>query len=143
MMSVDGDRKGGNGRGGTHRVLASCSLSKVFCLFSSSIRVTVTSFSLGFDSAVVMGRVTPIYLEEIQRRADASLSLEILTVCRLEKPLLWGLQGCVGFRVTGICGSADTTHTRGLPTGHHPQSRPIQPETCARSSSSPPPGAVL
>lgn len=47
----------------THRVLASWSLSKVFCLFSSSRRVAVTSFSLGFDSAVVMGRVTPRYLE--------------------------------------------------------------------------------
>jgi len=73
-MSADVDRNGGSGRDGTHRVLASCSLSKVFCLFSSSIRVTVTSFSLGFDSAVVMGRVTPMYLEEIQRRVDVSLS---------------------------------------------------------------------
>jgi len=74
MMSADVDRKRASGRGGTHRVLASCSFSKVFCLFSSSIRVTVTSFSLGFDSAVVMGRVTPIYLEEIQRRTNVSLS---------------------------------------------------------------------
>jgi hypothetical protein len=48
----------------TYRVLDSCAFSKVPCLFSSSIRVTVTSFSLGFDSAVVMGRVTPRYLGE-------------------------------------------------------------------------------
>ena len=86
MMSADVDRKGGSGRGETHRVLASCSLSKVFCLFSSSIRVTVTSFSLEFDSAVVMGRVTPIYLEESQRRVDVSLPHKSPTVCRLEKP---------------------------------------------------------
>ena len=62
----------------TDRVLASCSLSKVFCLLSSSIRVTVTSFSLGFDSAVVMGRVTPRYLErwtKTQRWIKAMLSL--------------------------------------------------------------------
>ena len=78
MMSAEVDRKGASGRGETDRVLASCSLSKVFCLFNSSIRVTVTSFSLGFDSAVVMGRVTPMYLEwwvkEIQHRAEGTLS---------------------------------------------------------------------
>lgn len=60
---VEGEQVGGGAREGTYRVLDSCSLSKVFCLLSSSMRVTVTSFSLGFDSAVVMGRVTPRYLK--------------------------------------------------------------------------------
>ena len=72
MMSEEAGQKGMSGwepAEGSHRVLASCSLSKVFCLFSSSIRVTVTSFSLGFDSAVVMGRVTPRYLERADRNS--------------------------------------------------------------------------
>ena len=43
----------------THLVLASSSDSNVFCLLSSSMSVTVTSFSLGDDSAVEMGGVTP------------------------------------------------------------------------------------
>ena len=46
----------------THRVLASSSLSIVFCLRSSSIRVIVTSFSLSVDSLVAIGGVTPRYL---------------------------------------------------------------------------------
>lgn len=53
---------GGSEVGETYRVLDSWSLSKVPCLFNSSMRVMVTSFSLGFDSAVVMGRVTPRHL---------------------------------------------------------------------------------
>lgn len=44
---------------GTHRVLASSSLSIVFCLRSSSMRLTVTSFSLSVDSLVAIGGVTP------------------------------------------------------------------------------------
>jgi hypothetical protein len=43
----------------THRVLASSSLSIVFCLRSSSMRLTVTSFSLSVDSLVAIGGVTP------------------------------------------------------------------------------------
>ena len=43
----------------THRVLASSSLSMVFCLRSSSIRLTVTSFSRSVDSLVAIGGVTP------------------------------------------------------------------------------------
>ena len=43
----------------THRVLASSSLSIVFCLRSSSIRVVVTSFSFSVDSLVAIGGVTP------------------------------------------------------------------------------------
>ena len=122
---------------GTHRVLASCSFSKVFCLFSSSIRVTVTSFSLRFDSAVVMGRVTPRYLEwwiKAQHRMRATLSWHPLTVCRLAKPWFWGLRGDFGFKVTSICGGADTTDTRSLPTCGHPQTRLIQPKTCPHAS---------
>ena len=58
---------GGSKMGKAYRVLDSCSLSKVPWLFNSSMRETVTSFSLGFDSAVVMGRVTPRYLGGIAR----------------------------------------------------------------------------
>lgn len=46
-------------KGRAHLVRASCSLSNVFCLLSSSINVTVTSFSRSFDSVVAIGGVTP------------------------------------------------------------------------------------
>lgn len=119
---VSGSGPEGERAEGAHRVLASCSVSKVFCLFSSSIRVTVTSFSLGFDSAVVMGRVTPIYLErwvEVQHRMRATLSWQPLTVCRLAKPWFRGLQGGGGLKLQvfvevqtqptrGVCRHADT-----------------------------------
>jgi hypothetical protein len=48
----------------THLVLDSSSLSIVFCRRSSSMRVTVTSFSLSLDSVVEMGGVTPRYLSQ-------------------------------------------------------------------------------
>ena len=43
----------------SYLVLDSSSDSKVFCRLSSSMRVTVTSFSFGVDSSVEMGGVTP------------------------------------------------------------------------------------
>lgn len=51
-----------HGKAEAHLVLASSSVSNVFCRLSSSINVTVTSFSLRFDSATEMGGVTPKYL---------------------------------------------------------------------------------
>lgn len=46
----------------SHLVRDSSGVSTVFCLLSSSMRVTVTSFSLSFDSVVAIGGVTPKYL---------------------------------------------------------------------------------
>lgn len=46
----------------SYLVRDSSGLSTVFCLLSSSMRVTVTSFSLSFDSVVAIGGVTPKYL---------------------------------------------------------------------------------
>ena len=43
----------------THLLRDSSSLSNVFCLRSSSMSVTVTSFSRSLDSSVEMGGVTP------------------------------------------------------------------------------------
>ena len=51
-----------HGKAEAYLVRASSSDSNVFCRLSSSINVTVTSFSLGFDSATEMGGVTPKYL---------------------------------------------------------------------------------
>jgi hypothetical protein len=68
----------------THRVLASSSLSIVFCLRSSSIRVVVTSFSLSVDSLVAIGGVTPRYLLQmagykiVPVRASSSLPLIVV-----------------------------------------------------------------
>lgn len=45
----------------THLVLDSCSLSNMPCRRSSSIMLIASSFSLGVDSEVDMGRVTPRY----------------------------------------------------------------------------------
>ena len=46
-------------RDNAHLVRDSCSDSNIFCLLSSSINVTVTSFSRSLDSAVAIGGVTP------------------------------------------------------------------------------------
>jgi len=45
-----------------YRVFAPSSLSKVFCRFSSSISVTVTSRSRSVEELIEMGGVTPRYL---------------------------------------------------------------------------------
>jgi len=132
-MSAGVEQTDGSQTEGTHRVLASCSFSKVFCLFSSSISVTVTSFSLGFDSAVVMGRVTPRYLEwwVVKGSAPDESNAQVviphgLSSCKAM--VLGSAGGNVVFKVTSICGGADTTDKRSLPTCGHPQPDPPNPK---------------
>jgi hypothetical protein len=60
--------------GNTHLVFASCSDSKVFCLLSSSISVTVTSFSRGLDSITDIGGVTPKYLVKQSQQRNGVFS---------------------------------------------------------------------
>ena len=60
------------------------------------MRVTVASFSLGFDSAVVMGGVTPRYLEWWPQDSVPHESYNPAldpTVCRLVEPWPWSLYG--------------------------------------------------
>jgi hypothetical protein len=54
-------KKNSSGKRGKYLVIVSSSLSIVFCLRSSSMRLSVTSFSLSFDSLVEIGGVTPRY----------------------------------------------------------------------------------
>ena len=86
----------------THRVLASSSLSIVFCLRSSSIRVVVTSFSLSFDSLVAIGGVTPRYLLQIVlmiliRSVHRQAYLWLLSICNVvytgekQRDLVWAI----------------------------------------------------
>ena len=142
MMSAEVDRWGeASGRESTegvpHRVLASCSLSKVFCLFSSSIRVTVTSFSFGFDSAVVMGRVTPRYLgvggAEIQHRTKATVSWWFphgLSSC---KAMALGFRRRMSGLKLQVFVEVQTQPTRGVCRyAGHPQTRPIPPQKASK-----------
>jgi hypothetical protein len=57
-----------------HLLRASSGPSKVFCLRNSSMRVSVTSFSLSLDSVVEIGGVTPKYLRKDLMSSPADVS---------------------------------------------------------------------
>lgn len=67
-----------------HLFRAPSAVSTVFCLFSSSIRVIVTCFSLSLDSVVDIGGVTPKYLQIIR----ISMMLCMFSTREIPNPLL-------------------------------------------------------